>query len=221
MLALVTTALLAASASAQLTTAMWGFLVPKFANETYTGSILDSSANRTTFAYSADSMKSSKLVTVGGITYVGYTATPTVTGHTSATFVVTCSRENEGVVSATCLQSQIGAESKMSAYCQSFSTVTAQTTHEAPEWCTNSAAFSEEAKSPMTMSQADMTTYALVLTGGLEKLSATATSSKAGDTGQTGRSTSTGSAITTATGAALLLKVPALAAAGAAIACFL
>ncbi|KAF2622934.1 hypothetical protein BU25DRAFT_414704 [Macroventuria anomochaeta] len=222
MIALVTTALLAASATAQLTTAMWGFSVPKFANETYTGSVVDFSVNRTTVAYTADSMTSTKTVTIGGVTYVGYTATPTVIGHTSAAFVVTCSRANQDV-SATCLQSQIGAESKMSAYCQSFSSVVAQTTHEAPEWCTNSAAFSEEARSPMTISEAAMATYALVLTGGLEKLSATATSSEVEDAGQTRESTSTPtrSAAATAIGAAALFKVPALAAAGAAVAWFL
>jgi hypothetical protein len=154
---------------------MWGFSVPRFTNVTYTGSIVDFSADRTIVACTADSMKSTKTVTIGGVTYVGYTATPTVTGHTSVTFVVTCSRANEEVTSATCLQSQIGAESKMSAYCQSFPSVMVQTTTEAPEWYPDPAAFSEGAKAPMTISQADMATYALVLIGGIDKLSATAT----------------------------------------------
>jgi hypothetical protein len=226
MLSLAAMSLFAASTSAQLATSMWGFAVPKFLNHTYSGSVMNLDADRTTVAYTADDMKSSATVTLGGITYVGYTATPTVSGHTSATFVVTCSRANEEVVSATCLQSQLGAESKMSANCASrYSGVKTSTplgysgveilTPLVPEWCTNSAAFEEAAKRPMTISSADMANYALVLTAGLEKLSTTGTGPA--KTNSMGTSPPTGSA--EAKGAAASLQIPLISAVVAVVAC--
>ena len=208
MLSLAAMSLFATSASAQLATSMWGFAVPKFLNRTYSGSVMNLDADRTTVAYTADDMKSSGTITLGGITYFGYTATPNVSGRTSATFVVTCSRANEEVVSATCLQSQLGAESKIAANCASRYSGAELSTLLVPEWCTNSAAFEEAAKRPMTISSAEMANYALVLTAGLEKLSATATGPS--KTNAEGTPLPTGSAV--ATGAAASLQVPLIAA---------
>ncbi|KAF2994606.1 hypothetical protein E8E13_002715 [Curvularia kusanoi] len=199
--------LLATSVAAQLSTSMWGFDNPKFLNTTYTGSVMNFAANRTTVAFTADEMTSSATITLGGITYFGYTATPGVSERTSATYVVTCSRANEDDVSATCLQSQLGVETKMSAYCASRSSDVGQTTRSVPEWCTNAAAASEAAKGLMTISKAEMTNYALVLTAGLEKLSAKATGPA--ETNAEATSSPTGSAV--ATGAAASLQVPLMA----------
>jgi hypothetical protein len=217
MLSLAAMSLFAASVSAQLATSMWGFAVPKFLNNTYSGSVMNLDADRTTVAYTADDMKSSGTITLGGITYFGYTATPTVSGRTSATVVVTCSRANEEVVSATCLQSQLGAESKMSANCASRYSGVELSTLLVPEWCTNSAAFEEAAKSPMTISSAEMANYALVLTAGLEKLSAKATGPT--KTNAEGTPSPTGSAA--ATGAAASFQVPLIATLVAVVACLL
>lgn len=172
-------------------------------------------ADRTTVAYTADDMKSSATVTLGGITYVGYTASQTVSGHTSATFAVTCSRANEEVVSATCLQSQLGVESKMSANCASRYSGVELSTLLVPEWCTNSEAFDEAAKRPMTISSASMANYALVLTAGLEKLSVTATGPIKSNAA--GTPLPTGSAV--ATGTAASLQVPLVVVVVAVVAC--
>lgn len=172
-------------------------------------------ADRTTVAYTADDMKSSATVTLGGITYVGYTASQTVSGHTSATFAVTCSRANEEVVSATCLQSQLGVESKMSANCASRYSGVELSTLLVPEWCTNSEAFDEAAKRPMTISSASMANYALVLTAGLEKLSMTAAGPR--KTNAAGTPLPTGSAV--ATGTAASLQVPSVVVVVAVVAC--
>jgi hypothetical protein len=94
------------------------------------------------------------------------------------------------------LQSQLGTESKISAYCGSFSGGAIQTTdgfrQEMSERCANSVAFSEEAKASNTIEEGDMATYLLVLTAGLVKLSVSATGSGVG-----GAASKTGGSMTT------------------------
>lgn len=58
------------------------------------------------------------------------------------------------------------------------------TTEGVPEWCTNSEVFSKDLNSPITISQAEMATYAFVFTRGFGELSVTASGSGAGGAGQ-------------------------------------
>jgi hypothetical protein len=229
MLFLLKMALFAATASSQLTTALWMFSSPNFANQTNVGSVVDFGSDRITVHFTVDGSTNTKTntMTLGGLTYVEYTATPSVTGRKTATVVVTCSRANEDVRDATCVQSQLGTESKMSEHCDSFTTREVQTTtdgfrQEMPTWCTNATAFSEEARLPTTMEEGDMGTYALVLTAGLEKLSASATGSgPEGVASKTKGVMSTPTRSVVATGAAVPINVPALVGLGAMAACFL
>ncbi|KAJ4383083.1 hypothetical protein N0V86_002311 [Didymella sp. IMI 355093] len=192
-------------------------------------SVVDFSSDRTTVHFTVDGSSNTKTntMTLGGLTYVEYTATPSVSGRRTATIVVACSRANEVVSDATCLQSELGTESKMSAYCASISTREVQITTDGfgqgpPEWCTDAAAFSEEAKSLETVAATDMATYELVLTAGLEKLSAGQTGSGLGGVAsKTAQDSSNPTTTVVATGAAAAVNVPALAAVGAIGAMFL
>jgi hypothetical protein len=123
MLALLATALFAASATGQLTTALWMFSSSNFKNNTNVSSIVDSNLDRTTVAFIVVGSTNTKsnTMTLGGLTYVECTATPSVTGRKTATIVVACSRANEQMDNAACIQPQLCTESEVSAYYGSFS----------------------------------------------------------------------------------------------------
>jgi|SRR5690242_4697897 len=233
MLALLTTALFSAAVSGEITTAIWAFSSPKYENYTSVGSVVGSSSDRTTVAFTiadytdteATTSYPPETFTLGGLTYVEYTQTASIEGYTTGTVVVACSRANEQVRDATCMQSLVGTESSMSEYCGYYFRSEIQTTTYTevylsrsgrpahtykntqvndfrsgmPEWCTNSTALSERAKQPTTFMEGDMATYALVLTAGVEKLpaSATGSGSEVGSAASTTRgSTSTPTAAT-------------------------
>jgi hypothetical protein len=103
--ALLATALIAASATGQLTTALWMFSSFNCKNNTNVGSVVDSSVDSTTvvFIIVGPTNTKSNTMTLGGLTYVECTATPFVTGRKTATIVVACSRANEQVDNATCI----------------------------------------------------------------------------------------------------------------------
>lgn len=260
MLALLTIALFSASVSGDITTAIWAYSSPKFMNYTSVGSVVGSSSDRTTVEFTvagytnteASTSPTPDTFTLGGLTYVEYTETASIEGYTTGTVVVACSRANEQVRDATCMQSLVGTESSMSEDCGRYSRSEIQTTtylyfdlprsdrpavtytgtqtndfrSGMPSWCTNSTAFSERAKQPTTFEEGVMATYELVLTAGVEKLSASATGSgvQAGSAASTtsgGTSTPTAATGSVVTGAAVSVHVPALSILGAVAAFFL
>jgi hypothetical protein len=258
MLTLLTTALFGASASGQLTMAMWAPRPYQTGNYTRVGSVLNSGLDRTIVAFTEANYTNTRVsissppdtFTLGGLTYVEYNATVSFEGLTTATVVVACSRANEQASDATCMQSRIGLESSMSEYCgyyfrSEMQTTTVTDVHPSrsdrpastftytqtndfrtgmPKWCTNSTAFTEQAKMPTTFDEGDMATWALVLTAGLEKLSVSVTGSGLGigsDVSKTGGSITTPTGSVVATGAATSAYVRTLVGLGVIAAFFL
>ncbi|KAJ8113255.1 hypothetical protein OPT61_g4572 [Boeremia exigua] len=248
MLALLTLALFSTSVHGDITTAIWAYSNPDPMDYTSVGSVVGSSSDRTTVEFTVADYTNTKdttsptpeTFTLGGLTYVEYTVTatiPVIEGYSTGTVVVACSRANEQVLNATCMQSVVGTESSMSEYCGFYSrseiqtttylyfdsprsdrsahTYTATQTNDfrggMPTWCTNSTALSERAKQPTTFEGDAMATHALVLTAGLEKLSASATGSgleagSAASTTRGGTSTPTSATQSIATTGAAVSK---------------
>jgi hypothetical protein len=259
---LLSVAVFAAYASAQLTTAIWKFDTPVLGNYTEVGSVIGVSGDRTTLQLSLEGYTNSDLtstkseapapITVGGLTYVEYTVVAVPAGSsTEVSVVVICSRANERVKAATCMQSLVGAELILQESCGFYSrseirtitltevlpsrpgrpettlieTQTDDFRSGMPDYCTNSTMLNELAKRPTTFQESDMATVPVVLTAGLEKLSASAAATLTG-TGASAPGMNSGvtpaqtGAAAGSTGAASPINVPALAGIGAAAAAF-
>jgi hypothetical protein len=226
-------------------------------NTTDVGSVIGVSGDRTTLQLRSTIDTKTTLVpfTLGGLTYMEYTLTPgTDDKAKEITIMFTCSRANERVTDANCtiLSTGPGIEDSWQSVCGDYSRSEVHTTtltrfipsyldrpastfiitrtndyrSDMPEYCTNSTLLSEMAKDPV-VAMVEMVTAPVVLTAGLEKLSASAAATPVGSVASvTGLSsgvtpTQTGSAAGS-TGAAAPTNFPALAGVGAvAVAFFL
>jgi hypothetical protein len=195
MLPLLSVAVFAAYASAQLTTALWIFDSPVLEKYTEVGSVIGVSGDRTTLQLSLDGYTNTQQtstaseapapITVGGLTYVEYTDSGILAGSsTEVTVVIICSRANERVKDATCLQSRVGIESVIQEECGFYSRSEIRTTTVTrvlpsrsnrpettwietqtndfrtgmPDYCTNSTMLNELAKRPTTFPGSVMVT---------------------------------------------------------------
>jgi hypothetical protein len=222
-------------------------------NTTDVGSVVGVTGDRTTLQLGStvDTKSTTVPFTLEGLTYMEYTLTPKTDDKAmEITIMYTCSRANERVTNATCtiLSTGPGIENAWQSACGSYSKSEVHTTtltrflpsyldrpastyiitktedyrSYMPDYCTNSTLLSEMAEAP-AVAVFEMVTVPVVLTAGVEKLSASAaatpTGSGASVTGSNSVTpTQTGSAAES-TGAAPI-NLPALAGLGAAAAAF-
>ncbi|KAJ8115742.1 hypothetical protein OPT61_g2672 [Boeremia exigua] len=201
---LLSTALLATVATAQLTTSIWmpGAAHP---NQSFVGSVISQQSDRTTLslAFDGDGIETEyyangpQTVTVGGTTYIAYEASAT---DEEAGFAVTvelaCNRENGDAV-PTCTATTRGDSMGTSINISDLPGQQATTTLSGDE-------------------QYFLNTFQLVITAGIEKLSASAAATPTGSAAQSTGTQSTGTQSTAESAASSTGSSEAVQATGAA-----
>jgi hypothetical protein len=238
-------ALLASAATAaNITTSIW---LPGAANanQTFLGSVIEQHGDQTVLSLAFANAPSTPdyfrsapdLVTVGGTTFVAYNVSATDTNGASAatvTIELECRRPTGGISAVpTCTLSTLGANSVLGNVCSGLSVASL------PEYCTASNAVNvEQTQTFSGESQYYINNYPLVITGGIEKLGASAAATpsagSASVTGAAAGSATTGGAgalqsgssgsrpaeQSTAAAAPMKTMAPALAGLGAAVGAF-
>lgn len=220
---ILTTALLATSAAAQLTTSLW---IPGAANSnvSFVASVIEASGDQTTLSldFAGGPMtddeyysESPHTVTVAGDTSVGFEVTAEQPyGQTEVAFTIAlaCTRTDTDAI-ATCTMTTKGADQVISAIC-----VDAKKSHATPlegeQYCTDSEGVTTEQTLTLTGdSAAFMNNFPMTITAGTEKLDASAVATPSGSGA---RSTGAAAAASAGTGSVRPSNTPSVSRSGSA-----